>query len=241
MCPVLLLGTYLSTWSVMNRSTDKAFREISNSIVSACSCSSCRGTSTALGFQAPFPRSYRETGCWLCVGNHRLGRKPEHCKTNSASHLDCASAACLPGQPQKSLQPSVACPLSPYPKQVMGGYQQQCPCTGTSPERDQSQAAPLSRSGIVLWLTSLQRPVRLRKGVAASSAEKPEEGETCPGMATGLHPLLLDLPLPSAYIQPATISACGYPSPQLPQALQPPSLLPFPAAWIPCPSPTCPG
>lgn len=114
-CPVLLLGTYLSTRSVMNRSTDKAFREISNSIASACSCSSCGGTNTALGFQAPFPRSYREAGCWLPVGNHRLGRKPEHCKTNSASHLDCASTACLPGQPQKSLQPSVARPSSPYP------------------------------------------------------------------------------------------------------------------------------
>lgn len=35
------LGTYLPTWSVMNRSTDSAFREISNSITSACFCSSC--------------------------------------------------------------------------------------------------------------------------------------------------------------------------------------------------------
>lgn len=63
--PLLLLGTYLSTWSVMNRSTDRAFREISNSIVSACFCSSCGGTGSALGFQAPFPRSYREAGCSL--------------------------------------------------------------------------------------------------------------------------------------------------------------------------------
>lgn len=61
--PLLLLGTYLSTWSVMNRSTARAFREISNSIISACFCSSCGGTGSALGFQAPLPRSYREAGC----------------------------------------------------------------------------------------------------------------------------------------------------------------------------------
>lgn len=61
--PLLLLGTHLSTWSVMNRSTDRAFREISNSITSACFCSSCGGTGSALGFQAPFSRNYREVGC----------------------------------------------------------------------------------------------------------------------------------------------------------------------------------
>lgn len=75
--PLLLLGTYLSTWSVMNRSTDRAFREISNSITSACFCSSCGGTGSALGFQAPFPKS-TERQAADCIGNHSLGRKTGH-------------------------------------------------------------------------------------------------------------------------------------------------------------------
>lgn len=114
-------GTHLSTWSVMNRSTDRAFREISNSIASACFCSSCGGASTDSGFQAPFPRSYEEAACWLHISNHGLGRKPKPCETNSGSHLDCSSAACLPEQGQECLQPAVARPSSPCPLQATGG------------------------------------------------------------------------------------------------------------------------
>lgn len=35
---------------------------------------------------------------------------------------------------------------------------------------------------------------------------------------------------PLACVQPARISACGYPSPQLCHAFQPPGLLPFPGS-----------
>lgn len=59
------LGTYLPTWSVMNRSTDSAFREISNSIISACFCSSCGGEKHSWEFRPCFPRATKRqlVGC----------------------------------------------------------------------------------------------------------------------------------------------------------------------------------
>lgn len=49
-----------------------------------------------------------------------------------------------------------------------------------------------------------------------------------------VHPSWICL-FPPAWEQPTRISACGYPSPQLCHALQPPILLPFPSqtAWTP--------
>lgn len=157
-------GTHLSTWSVMNRSTDRAFREISNSIASACFCSSCGGASTDSGFQAPFPRSYEEAACWLHISNHGLGRKPKPCETNSGSHLDCSSAACLPEQGQECLQPAVARPSSPCPLQATGGVPV---VSGVPPPGSrQSQTAALPP-----WhhLVARQRHARLQERGAASS------------------------------------------------------------------------
>lgn len=219
----------------MNRSTDRAFREISNSIVSACCCSSCGGTCAASGFQAPFPGSCRGAACWLHVGNGRLGRKPEPCKTNPASHLDCARAATevLAAHCCLSL---ISLPLTAH---------------GWPPA-----AAPLDRD------TPCKRPVPDCSSLPfwdhlvthnAVETWKAQGGGNCiisRGTRGGGRNLALEQlqfythasrVCLSSSLPPATISACGYPSLQLRHTLQPPALLPSQAAWRPHSCPTRSG
>lgn len=208
----------------MNRSTDRAFREISNSIVSACCCSSCGGTCAALGFQAPFPRSCREAACWLHIGNHRLGRKPEPCKTNSASHLDCARAA------TEVLAAYCCLSLSFLPLTAHGYPPAAAPLHRDTPWK---RSVP-DRSSLPFW----------DHLVAHGPAEtwETEGGGSCiisrrtrrggrnlalEELQLYIHPSWVCL---SSSLPPARVSACGYSSLQLHHTLQPLAILPFPGS-----------
>lgn len=175
--PVPPLGTHLSTWSVMYRSTERAFREISNSIASACFCSSCGGASTDSGFQAPFPRSYEEAACWLHISNHGLGRKPKPHGTNSGSHLDCSSAASLPEQGQERLQLIPHLPARYRPQEVL-----EVPGV-PPPGRGQSRTAALSLPGITSW------PGRDTRGCRRGELHHHEDEEENLGPGTATVPI----------------------------------------------------
>lgn len=226
--PLLLLGTHLSTWSVMNLSTDRAFREISNSIISACFCSSCGGTGSALGFQAPLPRSYRlfttlVTTVW--VGK----QSPEKQFLVSAVP---ALPVCQRSH-RRTCSPQLLFPHVPAPNMVWVATG----CSAPAPPQKRSQILPLSLSGTILWPMTLQRPVRVEGEGSFMISRGTGEGGGVRNLAlvqlqSRVHPSWICL-FPPAWEQPTGISACGYPSPQLCHALQPPSLPPFQTAWTP--------